>query len=86
MPLINTNSFHEDWIGVFISDLVLQILAYVSVMTGAVDWIWTGNKVIGDYYYLSQYPNNVGIVYLLAVIAKSVVAGGFEIYHYYDLS
>lgn len=30
MPLLNTNSFHEDLTGVFISDLVLQILAYVA--------------------------------------------------------
>lgn len=30
MPLLNTNSFHEDLLGVFISDLVLQILAYVA--------------------------------------------------------
>ena len=30
MPLLNTNSFHEDLRGVFISDLVLQILAYVA--------------------------------------------------------
>ena len=27
MPLLNTNSFHEDLTGIFISDLVLQILA-----------------------------------------------------------
>lgn len=30
MPLLNTNSYHEDLTGVFISDLVLQILAYVA--------------------------------------------------------
>ena len=30
MPLLNTNSFHEDLTGIFISDLVLQILAYVA--------------------------------------------------------
>lgn len=30
MPLLNTNSFREDLTGVFISDLVLQILAYVA--------------------------------------------------------
>lgn len=30
MPLLNTNSFHEDLTRVFISDLVLQILAYVA--------------------------------------------------------
>jgi DNA invertase Pin-like site-specific DNA recombinase len=30
MPLLNTNSFHEDLTGVFVSDLVLQILAYVA--------------------------------------------------------
>lgn len=30
MPLLNTNYFHEDLTGVFISDLVLQILAYVA--------------------------------------------------------
>ena len=30
MPLLNTNSFHEDLTGLFISDLVLQILAYVA--------------------------------------------------------
>lgn len=30
MPLLNTNSFNEDLTGVFISDLVLQILAYVA--------------------------------------------------------
>lgn len=30
MPLLNTNSSHEDLTGVFISDLVLQILAYVA--------------------------------------------------------
>ena len=30
MPLLNTNSFHEDLTGMFISDLVLQILAYVA--------------------------------------------------------
>ena len=30
MPLLNTNSLHEDLTGVFISDLVLQILAYVA--------------------------------------------------------
>lgn len=30
MPLLNTNSFHEDLTGVFIADLVLQILAYVA--------------------------------------------------------
>lgn len=30
MPILNTNSFHEDLTGVFISDLVLQILAYVA--------------------------------------------------------
>lgn len=30
MPLLNTNSFHEDLTGTFISDLVLQILAYVA--------------------------------------------------------
>lgn len=30
MPLLNTNNFHEDLMGVFISDLVLQILAYVA--------------------------------------------------------
>ena len=30
MPLLDTNSFHEDLTGVFISDLVLQILAYVA--------------------------------------------------------
>ena len=30
MPLLNTNAFHEDLTGVFISDLVLQILAYVA--------------------------------------------------------
>lgn len=30
MPLLNTNSIHEDLTGVFISDLVLQILAYVA--------------------------------------------------------
>lgn len=30
MPLLNTNLFHEDLTGVFISDLVLQILAYVA--------------------------------------------------------
>lgn len=30
MPLLNTNSSHEDLTGMFISDLVLQILAYVA--------------------------------------------------------
>lgn len=30
MPLLNTNTFREDLTGVFISDLVLQILAYVA--------------------------------------------------------
>lgn len=30
MPLLNTNSMHSDLTGVFISDLVLQILAYVA--------------------------------------------------------
>ncbi len=30
MPLLNTNYSHEDLTGVFISDLVLQILAYVA--------------------------------------------------------
>lgn len=30
MPLLNTNSLQEDLTGVFISDLVLQILAYVA--------------------------------------------------------
>lgn len=30
MPLLNTNSLNEDLTGVFISDLVLQILAYVA--------------------------------------------------------
>lgn len=30
MPLLNTDSFHGDLTGVFISDLVLQILAYVA--------------------------------------------------------
>ena len=30
MPLLNTNGFHEDLTGVFIADLVLQILAYVA--------------------------------------------------------
>lgn len=30
MPLLNTNLFHGDLTGVFISDLVLQILAYVA--------------------------------------------------------
>ena len=30
MPLLNTNSYHEDLTGVFVSDLVLQILAYVA--------------------------------------------------------
>ena len=30
MPLLNTNYAHEDLTGVFISDLVLQILAYVA--------------------------------------------------------
>lgn len=30
MPLLNTNSFHEDLTGIFISDLALQILAYVA--------------------------------------------------------
>ncbi len=30
MPLLNTSSGHEDLTGVFISDLVLQILAYVA--------------------------------------------------------
>lgn len=30
MPLLNTDSFHGDLIGIFISDLVLQILAYVA--------------------------------------------------------
>lgn len=30
MPLLNTRSGHEDLTGVFISDLVLQILAYVA--------------------------------------------------------
>ncbi len=30
MPLLNTNSSHSDLTGVFIADLVLQILAYVA--------------------------------------------------------
>lgn len=30
MPLLNTNSLHSDLTGVFIADLVLQILAYVA--------------------------------------------------------
>lgn len=30
MPLLNTDSFREDLTGVFIADLVLQILAYVA--------------------------------------------------------
>ena len=30
MPLLNTNSMHENLTGIFISDLVLQILAYVA--------------------------------------------------------
>ncbi len=30
MPLLNTNSAHSDLTGVFIADLVLQILAYVA--------------------------------------------------------
>lgn len=30
MPLLNTDASHEDLTGVFIADLVLQILAYVS--------------------------------------------------------
>ena len=30
MPLLNTNSVHENLTGIFISDLVLQILAYVA--------------------------------------------------------
>lgn len=30
MPLLNTNALNEDLTGVFISDLVLQILAYVA--------------------------------------------------------
>lgn len=30
MPLLNTNAVHESLTGVFISDLVLQILAYVA--------------------------------------------------------
>lgn len=30
MPLLNTNSMHSDLTGVFVADLVLQILAYVA--------------------------------------------------------
>lgn len=30
MPLLNTNSSHDDLTGIFIADLVLQILAYVA--------------------------------------------------------
>ena len=30
MPLLNTNTSHGDLTGVFIADLVLQILAYVA--------------------------------------------------------
>ena len=30
MPLLNTNLFHEDLTAIFISDLVLQILAYIA--------------------------------------------------------
>lgn len=30
MPLLNMDSFHRNLTGVFISDLVLQILAYVA--------------------------------------------------------
>ncbi len=30
MPLLNTDTMHEDLTGIFISDLVLQILAYVA--------------------------------------------------------
>jgi len=30
MPLLNTNAYHSDLTGVFIADLVLQILAYVA--------------------------------------------------------
>ena len=33
MPLLNTDSVQGDLTGVFISDLVLQILAYVACMT-----------------------------------------------------
>ena len=55
----------------------------VAIVTGTADWLWTGERGIGSEYYFSQYPNNVAIVYILAVIYQVAVKLGFEVYRYF---
>jgi len=69
---------------VYISYHLYFILGWdVSIVAGTADWIWTGERGIGDEYYFSQYPNNVAIVYILAGIYRAAVALGLEVYRYF---
>lgn len=55
----------------------------VSIVMGSADKVQFGTEPIGNFYYFSQYTNNIGIAYLLAVIQKAACALGYETERYY---
>ncbi len=72
---------------VFLSYHLYFIVGWdVGIVTGIADGLQTGTEVIGDFYYFSQYPNNVGIVYLLAIVGSVASFFGLEGYYAYVLA
>lgn len=54
----------------------------VSIVLGSADKICMGKEFIGDYFYYSQYTNNIAIVYILSHIQKLAVTIGMEPHRY----
>lgn len=54
----------------------------VSIVTGYADQIANGSGIIGDYYYYSQYPHNIGITFVLALVQKFAYITGLEVQRY----
>lgn len=68
---------------VFISYHLYFIAGWdVSIVTGVADWIWLEAGSVGEHFYFSQYTNNVGIVYVLAVVSRIAERIGLKVTHY----
>ncbi len=84
--LVNKYFYGLLWSGFFIGLCIQVLIAYhiyfyagwdVSIVVGTADELTAGIGGIGDFYYYSQYTNNIGIVAILALIQKVVTGIGF---------
>ncbi len=85
-PLLCTMTMALLLVQIFIArNLFFTVGWDVAIVTGTAEELWAGRGGIGRFFYYSQYPNNVGIVYVLTMVFRMGSWLGLEIDRYFVL-